>query len=119
MLRARAAGIGAWEKYALCKNASGSYSILSLFNKQWVSAELAYKDADAGMLRARAGVVDIWEKFNIYPPFTGPGTYSWQCDYSRDYVSAETDFRGDRHGMLRARPTTDRSLEQVQIVHAP
>lgn len=77
MLRARATGIGPWEKFKFERWGPNPtmYTIKSLANGRYVSTELGYGGYRQNMLRARATSIGNWEKYLI--PCGFPITCSW------------------------------------------
>ncbi|GAA4187706.1 hypothetical protein GCM10023074_00600 [Microbispora amethystogenes] len=103
MLRARATGVGPWEKFRICYNGR-NYTIQSRHNGKYVSAELGYGTSDSryGMLRARATSAGTWERFFI----TSCGTGCVLIEAANlKYVAAELGYgkTDSRYGMLRGR----------------
>jgi hypothetical protein len=66
MLRARAFGIGPWERFIVYGN--GIYNFLSYANGLFVSAEFGYQGYDNAVLRARALSAREWETFHLTIP---------------------------------------------------
>jgi surface antigen len=90
-----------------------SYTIKSLANGRYVSAELGYTGGSYGMLRARATSAQGWEKFTI------EGNCDSGCAFrslaSRSYVSAELGYTGNSYGELRARSANWKAWETFRI----
>jgi hypothetical protein len=63
MLRARATGIGSWERYRFATYPGVPFGIQSNYNGLWVSAELGNPEPTYAMLRARSGTRGAWENF--------------------------------------------------------
>lgn len=117
LLRARASTVGPWERFNVCEYQDGNYpsnevwTIQSLANGLYVSAELGWTGGLYGLLRARASTVGPWEKFNLLadPSWSGSSLRSWaNCKY----VSAELGWTGEFNGLLRARADTVRQWER-------
>jgi hypothetical protein len=100
MLRARAASVGAWEKYQICWRAGlgGPYAIWSDGAAKFVTAELGPEAIEPDMLRARANSVGAWEEFSIVG-----GTKVFIAGANGLWVSSEFGMTGSWYGMLRAR----------------
>jgi hypothetical protein len=98
--------VGAVAAPATPAHASNCYDgwLKSVANGKYVSAQLDYKDANYGMLRARASRVDRWERFEFCW-----GTDTQGCNLSIRslanglWVSSEQNYTGANYGMLRAR----------------
>ena len=90
---------------------TGPVGLYSLANNRYVSAELGYGGGDHAMLRARATVIDAWERFHIIDH----GSYINIKSAANDrLVSAELGYRGADYAMLRARATEDGPWERFE-----
>jgi hypothetical protein len=83
------------------------FALWSLEARAWVSAELSFKGANYGMLRARASKIGPWEKF-IFEPTNPKLNLTLQLGYiksaaNKRYVSVEYGYTGTSSRMLRAR----------------
>lgn len=110
MLRARATSIGEWERFELCwgrGTQQADFTLRSLANWRYVSAELAYTGSRYAMLRARASSYDSWEIFN--------GASGWRSKANWKLVSAELGNTGGYYGMLRARASTAGPWEAFEV----
>jgi uncharacterized protein (UPF0548 family) len=123
MLRARSERLLAWERFHMVCLGGGQVAIRSTANNRYVSAELEYTDDYIahlyGLLRARATVIDAWERF-IIRDVAGGGILLQNSANGR-YAAAEFDYSDGFFGMLRARtgvPDTfnDWSWERFDIV---
>ena len=68
MLRARATSIGPWERFRVRSTGGGSsitWTIQSMANSRYVSAEVGWTGDRYGLLRARATAIGPWEQFVI------------------------------------------------------
>jgi hypothetical protein len=68
MLRARATSIGPWERFRVRSTGGGSsitWTIQSMANSRYVSAEVGWTGDRYGLLRARATAIGPWERFVI------------------------------------------------------
>jgi hypothetical protein len=106
MLRARSERVLAWERFRMVCLSNGQVAIRSTVNDRYVSAELDYAPSDPApypyaMLRARARVIDAWERF-VIRDFAGGGVLILSSANGK-YVSAEFDYPDGFFGMLRAR----------------
>jgi hypothetical protein len=108
MLRARAAAVGPWEQWYVCRDEANENTFMqSDATDLVVSAELGYTGANYGMLRARASDVGPWETFYTPsdPGSPGPTTTYFYSAANDSYVSAELGYTGASYAMLRARAT--------------
>jgi hypothetical protein len=117
MLRARAAGVGDWERFELVGDCAKRCTIRSLANRKFVSAELGYKGYAWGEMRARADSGGTWEQFRT------EGDCARGCALralgNNRLVSAELGYTGNGKGMLRARATSASAWEFFQMVAPP
>jgi lysophospholipase L1-like esterase len=83
-------------------------------NGDYVSAELGYGGANAGMLRARAATQGSWEQWEEVS--FGNGTIALLSNANGLYVSAELGYSGSDYAELRARASSVGPWETFQIV---
>ena len=114
--RARAASIGAWERFVLEAVAGDLWVIKSEANGRYVSAELGYQGSWQGALRARAGSPGAWEKFRIEPVAGSDTLFTLRSAANELYVASEKDWQGTGAGMLRARSSAAAGWEQFAVV---
>jgi len=93
-------------------------SIWSYGNGRFVSTEVGYGGGYNGMLRARATVVDAWERYGVCRDSSTGLTYFWSDENGR-LVSAELGYGGIDYGMLRARATVGDTWEQYYTSAEP
>ena len=77
--------LGAWELFTLVKNTDGSFSLKSLANDKYVSAN----PNRGGLLAAEGQRVDEWEKFDIKKVLGERGTFTFWARSTRKYVSVD------------------------------
>ena len=77
--------LGAWELFSLVKNADGSFSLKSLANDKYVSAN----PNKGGLLAAEGQRVDEWEKFDIKKVTGEGGTFTFWARSTQKYVSVD------------------------------
>lgn len=104
-LRAISATLGPREQFEVCQwypGTSTSYwTIRSLANNLYVSADFSLAGDDYGILRARSGAVGEAEKFT-FPDWNGTGFKAVAIAYN---VVTETTFPAGTQNQLRARAT--------------
>ena len=77
--------LGAWEAFTVLKNDDGSFSMKSLANGKFVSAN----PDQGGILIAQGSQVDAWERFDIRDVPDKPGVFRiWSCVMQK-YVSVD------------------------------
>ncbi|WP_433428520.1 fascin domain-containing protein [Nonomuraea sp. CA-141351] len=118
MLRARATSVGPWERFRICESdglaGSTTWTIQSLANGKYVSAELNYEGHYSGLLRARADSPGPWEKFRFSgDPFTLRQSSMVSLGNGR-YVTTEVNETGSSYAMLRARASSVGAWERYR-----
>lgn len=107
MLRARASAMGPWERFRICQSdgivGQTTWTIQSLANGKYVSAELGYAGSYSGLLRARSSTVGRWERFRISGDGLSLRLASILSLANGRYVSTEIGETGSTYAMLRAR----------------
>jgi hypothetical protein len=102
MLRARSDGIGLWESFELCFDATTRVATLrSLRNGLYVAEENDYAGNLQFMLRARSGTAGLWEQF-AWEAAPG-GSSAFRSLRNNLYTAMENDSTGDLQFYLRAR----------------
>lgn len=119
MLRARNTSAGAWERFTLhnANDSDGStFSIKSLANGKFVSAEVSTTGTYHALLRARSDTVGAWETFTLTDGGdSDPNTVAIWSVGANAYVSAELNATGEDTGMLRARSSSVGSWERFVL----
>jgi hypothetical protein len=115
VLRARAANVGAWEKFRCVAAGAGEWAIKSRTNGKYVSAELgdpSYMDA---ALRARASSIGAWEIFTIVAVSGCSSCFALRSSANDRYVSVELGYPGVLYGLVRSRSMTIGPWEEYII----
>jgi hypothetical protein len=99
----------------------GNVALKSKANGLYVSAELGYSGDRNGMLRARAGSVGPWERFELCHNVIIPGGVPFgvistlRSLANGKYVSVEHGYSDNWNNMLRARADSVGSWEALDI----
>jgi hypothetical protein len=87
--------------------APGCWAIRSRDSLKYVSTEIGYGGTDKGMLRARAGAIGPWEKYQIWErdwaDFWETSEFAIMSQANGRFVSTEIGYSGGGAAMLRAR----------------
>lgn len=111
VLRARATDEDLWEDFLFerlgyVSTYCARYAIYSLANYKHVSTERNYSGDQNGILRARAGSAQEWEKYTLCTDST-LGYFRIGASNGR-FVAAELNWTGNQNAILRARTPIDK-----------
>ncbi|MFE7114855.1 endonuclease/exonuclease/phosphatase family protein [Streptomyces sp. NPDC057654] len=93
------------------------WTLQSVANGKYISAEIHDSGSDYGKLRARSDSAGSWERFTLHSD-DGGKTVSLRSEANGDYVSTEIEDQGNHSGMLRARGTHLGSWERFVLNRA-
>jgi hypothetical protein len=116
-LRARATGVGGWEKFWIhgdCRSSFGC-AIQSQANSKFVAVETAYTGTGANMLRARSDSSGAALRFGLEGDCRSTTGCAIKAKTNNRYVSAELHYTHGDYGMLRARHTSIGAWERFRV----